>query len=409
MRGRVLQIFNRYQKLGGEEQSVDRIAAHLAREWQEERCLFESADWTGDEAPPKWRQALWMVRNPQALMHVAGVHERFQPDLWVVHNVHPVVSAAIFAEAKRLGVPVLHFLHNYKPYALVDGGEPGRIDLGHRWKNFRREIRAAAWQDSKLATAWHALALEIAHLMGWYRSIAAWVAISPTQRAAFARTRIPEDRLHVLPHAWDIQEPGPTVETEAMDSYLFLGRLTEAKGVRTMLDAWRQLGTGAAPRLVIAGEGPLADEVREAAIRNRQISAVGLVTGEKKRELLRNCRGLIAPSLWPEPLGLVAYEAFEFGKPVIATDGGGFSHTVEDRVSGRLIAPGDASGLAAAVRAFEHAGMEGRQKMGHAGRVWLEQTASPEQWLEGFAAIAEPIIARYRARMHSREEKMLGK
>ena len=58
MKGRVLQIFNRYQKLGGEEQSVDRIADHLSREWEVERCLFDSAEWVGESHGDLWTD-LW--------------------------------------------------------------------------------------------------------------------------------------------------------------------------------------------------------------------------------------------------------------------------------------------------------------------------------------------------------------
>jgi glycosyltransferase involved in cell wall biosynthesis len=409
MRGRVLQIFNRYLKLGGEELSVDRIAGHLSAEWEVESCLFHSREWVGEGAPPVWKQAAWVFRNPQACARIVEAHQRFQPDVWLIHNVHPVISAAVFAEAKKLGVPVIFILHNYKPFALVDGGlrgGEGEINLAHRWRNFFREIRTAAWQDSRLKTAWHCLAVEMAHLLGWYRSIAAWVAISPAQLEAFRKTTIPDERLHLLPHAWELSEPAPVDETNSMDYYLFLGRLIEAKGVRTLLDAWRQLGVGA-PKLVIAGEGELEDEVRVAAERDRQISFAGLVKGEKKRELLRNCRALIAPSIWKEPLGLVAYEAYEFGKPVIATLGGGFEATVKDRVTGRLFPPGDASGLAAAVRAFEHAGVEDRQSMGRAGREWVEERASKEKWLAEFANIAEPIIARYAARRERQRQNQL--
>lgn len=407
MRGRVLQIFNQYLKLGGEELAVERIGEHLSEEWQVESCLFNSEEWVGEGAPSQWKQAAWMFRNPQACARVVETHQRFQADLWLVHNVHPVISAAVFAEAKKLGVPVIFVLHNYKPFAIVDGGigNSGEdIDLSKRWRNFSREIRAAAWQGSRLKTAWHCLALEAAHAMGWYRSIAAWLAISPAQLEAFRKTTIPDERLHLLPHAWELSAPAAVDEAPSMDYYLFLGRLVEAKGVRTLLDAWRQLGVGA-PKLVIAGEGELGDEVRAAAEREPKISAPGLAEGDRKRELLRNCRALIAPSIWKEPLGLVAYEAYEFGKPVIATSGGGFEATVKDRQTGRLFAAGDASALAAAVRAFEHAGVEGRQAMGREGREWVEQQASKEKWLADFAAIAEPIIARYGARRQRRRQQ----
>jgi len=53
-----------------------------------------------------------------------------------------------------------------------------------------------------------------------------------------------------------------------------------------------------------------------------------------------------APSLWPEPLGLVALEAMVRGVPVIASSVGGFAEIIEDGVSGVLVKNGDVAALA---------------------------------------------------------------
>jgi len=55
---------------------------------------------------------------------------------------------------------------------------------------------------------------------------------------------------------------------------------------------------------------------------------------------------LVAPSLWAEPLGLVALESIVRGVPVIATSTGGFAETVEENVSGFLVPNGDIQALA---------------------------------------------------------------
>jgi len=55
---------------------------------------------------------------------------------------------------------------------------------------------------------------------------------------------------------------------------------------------------------------------------------------------------LLAPSIWPEPLGLTAIEAITRGVPAIASAGGGFSETVEHGVSGSLVPNGDERALA---------------------------------------------------------------
>ena len=53
----------------------------------------------------------------------------------------------------------------------------------------------------------------------------------------------------------------------------------------------------------------------------------------------------VAPSLWAEPLGLVAMEASVHGVPVIATAAGGFCETVEDGRTGLLFPRGDQDAL----------------------------------------------------------------
>jgi glycosyltransferase involved in cell wall biosynthesis len=55
---------------------------------------------------------------------------------------------------------------------------------------------------------------------------------------------------------------------------------------------------------------------------------------------------LVAPSLWPEPFGLVAVEAITRGVPAIVSASGGFAETVEEGVSGYLVPNGDEQGLA---------------------------------------------------------------
>ena len=59
---------------------------------------------------------------------------------------------------------------------------------------------------------------------------------------------------------------------------------------------------------------------------------------------------LCAPSLGGESFGMVLTEAFAAGTPVIASDIAGYRDVVRDGVDGVLVAPGDAQGLAEALR-----------------------------------------------------------
>jgi colanic acid/amylovoran biosynthesis glycosyltransferase len=157
---------------------------------------------------------------------------------------------------------------------------------------------------------------------------------------------------------------------------LCVGTLHEVKGQAHLIDACRLLtdeGLGIECRLV--GDGP------DRPMLTRRIEAAGLgdrilLVGEKTRtqvaaELVA-ADVLVAPSVPTkagkrEGIPVVLMEAMSSGLAVVASDLSGIPELVEDGVTGWLVAPGDAAGLAGALRAL-HADPELRRRLGEAGR-----------------------------------------
>ncbi len=125
---------------------------------------------------------------------------------------------------------------------------------------------------------------------------------------------------------------------------LFVGDLSPHKGVRILLDAYRSLG--AAPPLVLIG--------RRTPETPRDLPPnVQLFESWAHADVLaawRRCLFGLAPSIWREPCATVLMEGMSFAKPMVATRLGGNTDIVEHDVSGMLVAPGDATELAAAMR-----------------------------------------------------------
>jgi glycosyltransferase involved in cell wall biosynthesis len=138
-------------------------------------------------------------------------------------------------------------------------------------------------------------------------------------------------------------EPGPA--PAGSRAFVFLGRLAAAKGVRLLLDAWRRAGLDA--ELHIVGGGDLADEVSAAAAADSRITWTGTVGAEAVGEHLARARAVVVPSLWDEPFGRVAPEAFAYGRPVITTGLGGLGESV-DATTGWVTGP-EPDALAAAL------------------------------------------------------------
>jgi glycosyltransferase involved in cell wall biosynthesis len=134
------------------------------------------------------------------------------------------------------------------------------------------------------------------------------------------------------------------------NSLLFLGRLHPDKGVHLAIDAARAAGLP----IVVAGKcsEPLEREYVRTHIEPRlgpDVTMVGCADATAKRELLARAAGLLFPSVWEEPFGMVMLEAMACGTPVIALRRGSVPEVVVDGVTGIIC--DDATELPAAIHA----------------------------------------------------------
>jgi glycosyltransferase involved in cell wall biosynthesis len=392
---RLLHIFNRYLQPGGEEKSVDLIHDHLATRHVLSRCFFDSSEWQQAGAPSLSGQVCRLFYNTDSRQRFEQALDASQAQAALFHNLYPVGSPSLYHAARQRKMPVIQYLHNFRPFSV--GGTlfvKGRVCPDALHGSHRAEILGGAWQSSVLKTLLFSLSLRLLQRSGALSSVRAWIAISDFMRDKLVTAGlVAPDRIHTLRHSWDAMSTPPRHEDAGY--YLFLGRLVPEKGIETLLDAWdhlhSQLGAKT-PQLHLAGEGPLMPLVTQRMRRNPFISHLGHISGETKRESLRRCRAVLAPSVWWEPLGLVAYEAFDFAKPVLAARSGGLAETVQHGVSGLLHEPGDAKSLAADVQALEAMPMPLRVEAGAAGRRWLLQETNPTSWMDKFQTILDGVI-----------------
>jgi glycosyltransferase involved in cell wall biosynthesis len=108
---------------------------------------------------------------------------------------------------------------------------------------------------------------------------------------------------------------------------LYVGRLIERKGIAVAM----QVAAAAGMRLVVAGPG---DPALLGISTHPSVRFVGPVQPTQRSVLMGAATALLAPTTYIEPFGGVAVEAQMCGTPVITTDWGAFTETVEHGVTG---------------------------------------------------------------------------
>jgi glycogen synthase len=153
----------------------------------------------------------------------------------------------------------------------------------------------------------------------------------------------------VIPSGVDL----PRVVGEEADppEVLYAGRLSPEKGVLELLDAAQEMN------LVVAGDGPLRDQVPQAR---------GFVPPHELAGLYARAAVVACPS-HREGFGVACLEAMAHGRPVVASAVGGLLDLVVDGETGIHVPPGDVAALRAALeRLLADRGL--RRRLGEAGR-----------------------------------------
>jgi glycosyltransferase involved in cell wall biosynthesis len=143
------------------------------------------------------------------------------------------------------------------------------------------------------------------------------------------------------------------VDSKEHPLFVFVGRLSEQKGLDVLMDTWDLLCQQGEPkaRLAIAGSGELngwLDNRIAASTFPESISKLGRVEDSEKRWLFENAQAVLIPSRF-EGLPTVLLEAMHAGAPTVMADVNDLGRLVTEPNAGLSVTPGDSKSLLRAI------------------------------------------------------------
>lgn len=392
---RVLVVHNRYRSAqpSGEDRVVDHEVATLAGAGHQVSRFERRSD--DIAAMPLVRKAMVPARVPFNSAVRAELGHRLRadpPDVVHIHNTFPLLSPSVVAACADVGIPAVATLHNYSlvcPTGTLY--RDGRICTDCAGVAPIPAVRHGCYRGSRLATAPLAASL-LLNRHRWWTGVRRFFCISRVQRSTLIEAGVPARRLAVKHNS--VADPGAR-RLGAGEYLLYLGRLTGEKGLRTLMAAWERVSAtgGLGMPLVIAGGGPLEEEVDRWARARADVRFVGLLGEAECGKYLARAAAVLAPSSWLEGFGLVAIESMAAGVPPVASAQGAFPELIDDGVTGLLHRPDDPDALARCLYRVVDPALN--SAMGTAARARYERDFTPSAGLEHLVAGYEEVIARY--------------
>lgn len=378
---RVLFVHNAYQQRGGEDSVVD-DEMRLLHGNGVEVTLYrrDNHDINSMSKVSVARDTLWSKRTGR---EIEGLIRRFSPEVIHVHNTFPLISPALYWAASRHHVPVVQTLHNFRllcPQAmLLRGGMVCEDCVGNfPWRGVVR----GCYRDSLTQSAVLAAMLGLHRALGSYeRKVTRYIALNDFCRDVFVRGGLPAERIRVKPNF--VPDPGRTALTRT--GLLFVGRLSQEKGIRVLADALK-LDGGMSCEVI--GTGP--EEERLRGLPGVTLSGwqqVGYILTK-----MRSAQALVMPSIWYENFPRTLVEAFACGLPVIASRLGAMASLIRDGETGLLFEPGNSADLAKKM-AWADSHPDAMKEMGEAARHQYETSYTPQRNLDALLEIYAEAIA----------------
>lgn len=345
-------------------------------------------DYSLGEKLVKATKVVWSFEAQRKLRQLL---DAFRPDVAHLHNIYHHLSPSILPVLRKAGVPTVMTAHDLK-IACPSNKMYNATGVCERCKGGRvhNVVRFRCVQDSLAASAIVAAEATVNGMLRSYRdNVDRIVVPSRFFLEKFVEWGWPRDRFRYVPNWLDAtaieRDPRPG------DYFLYLGRLSQEKGVATLIEAAKRAGV----RLAVAGEGPLRPSLEALAEGAAgRIEFLGFRRGEDLARIVRGARAVVAPSECYENAPLSVLEAMAAAKPLVGSRIGGIPELIDEGRSGWLFPHADVDALAALLSKVAATPDATLAAMGREGRTRVERDFAQHGYVEAMLALYVEIGVR---------------
>jgi glycosyltransferase involved in cell wall biosynthesis len=337
----------------------------------------------------------------QAKRKINEIIKREKPDIAHLQNIHHHITPSILFSLNKHGIPIVWTLHDYQLICpnisfLANGKICQRCKSNQQfWPAIVR-----CKKGSFSASIMSAIEAMVHRMFNIISLVDTFLAPSKFLMEKFIEYDFNPQRLSLMNYFIDVTKIN--IENNADDYFLYVGRLSEEKGILTLIDAtissFYERGINynksQIKKLKIVGGGPMKDRL-EAYARAKDREGIIEFLGHKSRDevltLLNNCRFSVVPSEWYENYPYSILEAFACSKPVIGSRIGGITELVTDNETGLTFEMGNIDELSSKI-IYMINNPDDVKRMGNNARIFVERELNSDKHYEKLMGIYEKAI-----------------
>lgn len=330
---KILFVHNYYQQAGGEDKVVKNEIDMLKNKGH----VVELFNMSNDELINLnhlkkiglFTKTIWSFSSYKRILNKINT---FNPDIVHFHNFFPLISPSAYYACKKMNKPVVQTLHNYRlicPSAtLLRNGEICERCLDNSLVN---AVKYKCYRNSRAQTATVVSMLKFNRILKtWTRKVDKYICLTDFAKEKMSQGGIPKDKITIKPN---FIERNQHVNSKRENYVLFVGRISEEKGLSVLLSSWFNLKNKNDMKLIIIGDGP-DKTLLEETYKDDTVIFKGKRNSIEVLEYMQKAKFLVMPSIWYEGFPMTIVESYSVGTPVIASNIGSLKEVVKDGISG---------------------------------------------------------------------------
>ena len=321
---KVLQVHVFYTSTltSGENTTVETIGRYFSEFCEADIILFSMIA----KSTSFGEKARWLRKQIASFYKLIGSASEY--DVIFFHNQVPFIPSALLKYiAKR--VKVVKVWHNVRPFCIRGSAyRSGSVCWKCTNSNLGKlhSVLKSCYRDSFGQTILANISqfgltriLKSPNVMN--------VTVSEYLQARLIANGFSESRVRSIQNSIELLP----IQKKTGRDFLYVGRITEEKGVRELLKAWTVYleEFDCSARLHIVGDGPLLSSLQRDFSSNRTVFH-GYLKSSQIVKLASNCKVGLIPNNWEEPFGKVALEYMNLGLQILAVKSGGLTEILKD-------------------------------------------------------------------------------